>query len=84
MPWLADPDAGAAYGLARTMAGTGTETELRFHALQALADLVPADLLTWDRVELATGAVRHRRSLPRRSAAAPSRRSSVARLTIRF
>ena len=59
MPWLADTDVGAAYGLARTMAGTGTETELRFRALQALADLVPADLLTWDRVELATGAVRH-------------------------
>ena len=59
MPWLADTDAGAAYGLARTMAGTGTETELCFRALQALADLVPADLLTWDRVELATGAVRH-------------------------
>jgi DNA-binding CsgD family transcriptional regulator len=59
MPWLADTDAGAAYGLARTMAGAGTEAELRFRALRALADLVPADVLTWDRVELATGAVRH-------------------------
>ena len=59
MPWLADTDAGAAYGVARTMAGAGTEAELRFRALQALADLVPADVLTWDRIELATGAVRH-------------------------
>src|SRR4051794_15645832 len=59
MPWLAETDAGAAYGVARTMAGAGTEAELRFRALQALADLVPADVLTWDRVELATGAVRH-------------------------
>ena len=59
MPWLAETDAGAAYGVARTMAGAGTEAELRFRALRALADLVPADVLTWDRVELATGAVRH-------------------------
>src|SRR5215217_6481964 len=59
MPWLAETDAGAAYGVARTMAEAGTEAELRFRALQALADLVPADVLTWDRVELATGAVRH-------------------------
>jgi hypothetical protein len=28
MPWLTDSDAGAAYGLARTMAGAGTEAEL--------------------------------------------------------
>ena len=41
------------------MAGAGTEAELRFRALRALADLVPADVLTWDRVELTTGAVRH-------------------------
>ena len=41
------------------MAGAGTEAELRFRALRALAELVPADVLTWDRVELATGAVRH-------------------------
>src|SRR3954452_7378066 len=59
MPWLAETDAGAAYGVARTMAGAGTEAELRQRVLQALADLVPADVLTWDRVELATGAVRH-------------------------
>jgi DNA-binding CsgD family transcriptional regulator len=59
MPWLADTDAGAAYGFARTMAGAGTEAELRSRALKALADLVPADVLTWDRIELATGTVRH-------------------------
>ena len=41
------------------MAGAATEAELRLRALQALADLVPAEVLTWDRVELATGAVRH-------------------------
>src|SRR3954452_9382091 len=63
MPWLAETDAGAAYGVARTMAGAGTQAELRFRALQALADLVPADVLTWDRVELATGAICHE-SLP--------------------
>ena len=57
MPWLVDTDAGAAYGVARTMAGAGTEAELRFRALRALADLGPADVRTWDRVELATGAV---------------------------
>jgi hypothetical protein len=57
MPWLADTDAGAAYGLARTMAGAGTEAELRLRALQSLT--VPADVLTWDRVKLATGTVRH-------------------------
>jgi hypothetical protein len=39
--------------------GARTETELRRRALQALAELVPADVLTWDRVELATGAVEH-------------------------
>ena len=41
------------------MVGARTEAELRRRALQALAELVPADVLTWDRVELATGAVRH-------------------------
>src|SRR5215208_1500456 len=59
MPWLAETDAGAAYGVARTVAGAGTEAELRFRGPQALADLVPADVLTWDSVELASGAVRH-------------------------
>ncbi len=59
MPWLADRDVGAAHGLAQAGVEARTETELRHRALQALAELVPADVLTWDRVELATGAVRH-------------------------
>ena len=33
--------------------------ELRRRALSGLAELVPADVLMWDRVELATGVVRH-------------------------
>jgi DNA-binding CsgD family transcriptional regulator len=56
---LADTDVGAAYGLARSIVGSRTDAELRRHALEALAELVPADVLTWDRVELATGAVSH-------------------------
>ena len=59
MPWLADTDVGAAYGFARGIVDAQTEPELRRRALQALAELVPADVLTWDRVELATGAVGH-------------------------
>src|SRR5687768_15454821 len=59
MPWLADSDVGAAYGFARSIVGSRTEAELRRRALEALADLVPADVLTWDRVDLATGAVDH-------------------------
>jgi DNA-binding CsgD family transcriptional regulator len=59
MPWLADTDVGAAFGLARAIVGARTEAELRDRALQALAELVPADVLSWDRVELATGAVVH-------------------------
>jgi DNA-binding CsgD family transcriptional regulator len=59
MPWLADTDVGAAYGLARSIVGAQTEAELRRRALHALAELVPADVLSWDRVELATGAVDH-------------------------
>ena len=59
MPWLADTDVRAACGVARSIVGARTETELRRRALQALAELVPADVLTWDRVELATGAVDH-------------------------
>ena len=48
------------YGFARSIVGSRTEAELRHHALEALAELVPADVLTWDRVELATGAVDHK------------------------
>jgi DNA-binding CsgD family transcriptional regulator len=59
MPWLADTEVGAAYGFARSIVGARTEAELRRRAQQALAELVPADLVTWDRVELATGAVHH-------------------------
>jgi DNA-binding CsgD family transcriptional regulator len=59
MTWLVDSDVSAAYGVARSAAGARTEDELRQRALQALAELIPADVLTWDRVELATGSVRH-------------------------
>ena len=62
MPWLADSDVGAAYGFARSIVGSRTEAELRRHALEALGDLVPADVLTWDRVELATGEIGHEAS----------------------
>ena len=41
MPWLADTDVAAAYGIARSIVGARTETELRRRALQALAELVP-------------------------------------------
>jgi DNA-binding CsgD family transcriptional regulator len=59
MPWLADTDVDAARVSVRAVAEAGTEAELRRRALLALAELVPADVLTWDRVELATGAVSH-------------------------
>jgi DNA-binding CsgD family transcriptional regulator len=59
MPWLADLEVGAVHGFARALADARTVAELRGRALQELAELVPADVLTWDRVELATGAVRH-------------------------
>ena len=59
MPWLADTDVSAAYGFARGMVEAPTEAELRRRVLHTLAELVPADVLTWDRVELATGAVDH-------------------------
>ena len=59
MPWLADLDVGAAHGFTRALVEARTVAELRRWALQGLAELVPADVLTWDRVELATGAVRH-------------------------
>jgi DNA-binding CsgD family transcriptional regulator len=59
MPWLADSDVGAAYGLARGLVGARTEAEFRSRALDALAELVPADVVIWDRVQLATGDVRH-------------------------
>jgi DNA-binding CsgD family transcriptional regulator len=59
MPWLVDSDVVAASGFVRSIGAARTDEELAGRALQALAELVPADVLTWDRVELATGAVRH-------------------------
>src|SRR5215211_4505365 len=59
MPWLADLDVGAAHGFTRALAEARTVAELRRWAQQGLVELVPADVLTWDRVELATGVVRH-------------------------
>ena|SRR5438105_3678497 len=59
MPWLADSDVGAARQFVRGIAEVSTLTDLRRRAPAGLAELVPAEVLTWDRVELATGAVRH-------------------------
>ena len=59
MPWLADTDVGAAHGFSRALTDARTPAGLRRRALVGLARLVPADVMTWDRVELATGAVRH-------------------------
>src|SRR3954453_22505758 len=59
MPWPVDSEVVAARGFARSMGAARTDEELQGRALQLLAELVPADVLTWDRVELATGAVRH-------------------------
>jgi DNA-binding CsgD family transcriptional regulator len=57
--WLADTDVDAAHGFARALGETRTVAELRRQVLRDLAQLVPADVLTWDSVELASGAVRH-------------------------
>jgi DNA-binding CsgD family transcriptional regulator len=59
MPWLADTDVDAAHRFARALFGARTVSELRRRALKGLAQLVPADVLTWDRVELDTRTVRH-------------------------
>ena len=59
MPWLADTDAGSAHGFVGALVEARTMAGLRQLALSGLVELVPADVLTWDRVELATGAVRH-------------------------
>src|SRR5690242_18394273 len=59
MAWLADTDVDMAYGFTRAMLQVRNEAELRQRALDAFDALVPADVLTWDRIELATGAVRH-------------------------
>ena len=47
------------HGFARALLRTRPVVELRRRALAGLAELVPSDVLMWDRVELATGAVRH-------------------------
>jgi DNA-binding CsgD family transcriptional regulator len=59
MPWLADTDVSAAHGFNRALLGAHTVTEVRCWVLTGLAELVPADVLTWDRVEIGTGVVRH-------------------------
>jgi DNA-binding CsgD family transcriptional regulator len=59
MPWLSDTDVVAACGVGQAMVETQTEAELRRRALQVLAKLVPADVVTWDLVDDATGAVCH-------------------------
>jgi DNA-binding CsgD family transcriptional regulator len=59
MPWLADTDVGAADGFSRAFTDARTPAGLRRWTLVGLARLVPADVMTWDRVELGTGAVRH-------------------------
>ena len=59
VPWLADTDVSAASGFARGMVDAPTEADLRRRVIHTLAELVPADFLSWDRVEPATGAVDH-------------------------
>lgn len=60
MPWLADTDVGAAFGCAQGLAAEApADAALRQHALEALAALVPTDVLTWDRVDATTGTVEH-------------------------
>jgi DNA-binding CsgD family transcriptional regulator len=59
MIWLADIDVEASHGFAQSLLGPDTPAELRRRASLGLQELVPADVLMWDRVELASGAVRH-------------------------
>jgi DNA-binding CsgD family transcriptional regulator len=59
MPWLADREVGAVRGFSRAISDARTVAELRGRALEELVGLVPADVLTWDRVDLATGDVHH-------------------------
>ena len=59
MTWLEDTDVRAVDRFAVALFGPRTVAELRRRALSGLAELVPADVLMWDRVELGTGAVRH-------------------------
>jgi DNA-binding CsgD family transcriptional regulator len=59
MPWLADTEVGAAQGFTRSVGQARSEAELGRRALRALSELVPADVVIWDRVTLATGDVDH-------------------------
>ncbi len=59
MPWLADSEVGAADGFARALLEAQTVADVRRRALVGLGELIGAEVLTWDRVELATGAVFH-------------------------
>ena len=59
MPWLSHPDVEAVDGFHRAVVDVHTAAELRRRALQALAELVPSDILTWDRIDPDTDAVRH-------------------------
>jgi DNA-binding CsgD family transcriptional regulator len=59
MPWLADFHVGAARRFVRGVAEAPTVMDVRRQALLGLAELVPADALSWDGVTLATGAVCH-------------------------
>jgi DNA-binding CsgD family transcriptional regulator len=59
MRWLSDTEVSAAYGVGRAVVEAQTEAESRRRAIEELARLVPADLMTVDLVVLATGAVGH-------------------------
>lgn len=59
MTWLEDTDVRAADRFARALFGPCTVAEVRRRALSNLTELVPSDVLMWDRIELATGVVRH-------------------------
>jgi len=50
---------GAARGFVRGIAEARTVMDVQVQVLRRLVELVPADVLTWDRVTLATGAVCH-------------------------
>jgi DNA-binding CsgD family transcriptional regulator len=59
MPWLEESDVAAALRLVRALAEAQTEAEVRQKALDALGALVPSDVVSWDRVDRRSGAVRH-------------------------
>jgi DNA-binding CsgD family transcriptional regulator len=59
MPWLADIDVGAARRFVRAIADAGSLPELHRRTPADLGELVGADVVAWDRVDLASGVVRH-------------------------